>query len=352
MVLNPPLVIILFLQVWRFQVLAAQVPLTVSNFMVPTRTGRAPFTISSNGEEAETFFMVFGDLQSSERVPLVVSHGGGGTHHYLKSLSRLTEENSIPVILYDQLGFGLSTHFPDQAGNTSFWTVDVLVEQLIELIKFLGIEERYDFLGHSFGTVFGIELASRPEAEAGAATALRNRHRIRAGLRKLVLWSPCGSVELMDEMLKRRRTKLPEDVREALEKNEANGTTDSEEYKNARMAQMHLDFCRLESWPNDLLESFSYSSKDGDAALTLFGNNPLETTGTIKDWSARKSAKHIAVPTLLLNGYYDWSDEATEPLLWDIPVVRWVTFSNSSHLLHFEEPERFMDMVSNWLIRD
>ncbi|KAJ7577887.1 hypothetical protein C8J56DRAFT_798358, partial [Mycena floridula] len=73
-----------------------------------------------------------------------------------------------PVILYDQLGFGLSSYFPEQAGNTSFWTVDVLVEQLHELIKYLGIEKQYDYLGHFLGTVMGIEL-SQPRLSMSAS---------------------------------------------------------------------------------------------------------------------------------------------------------------------------------------
>ncbi|KAL0571022.1 hypothetical protein V5O48_010943 [Marasmius crinis-equi] len=301
----------------------------------PTKAGKAPFTISSSGAAAETFYMVFGDLHTAEKVPLVVAHGGGGTHHYLKSLSRLTQDHSIPVILYDQLGFGLSSHYPDQAGNTSFWTTDILVEQLHELIKFLGIEDRYDYLGHSFGTAFGIDFASNPS--------------LRMGLRRLILWSPVASMKLGDGMLKRRRKMLPEALRETLARHEADGTTDSKEYQKAENAQQHLDFCRLAVWPNDLLESLSYGSKDVDASSTLFGDQPLDTTGSIRGWSALTSAHNINVPTLLLNGHYDWSDEAMEPLLWAIPVVRWVTFSNSSHLLHFEEKDRFMSIVSTWL---
>ncbi|KAL0577437.1 hypothetical protein V5O48_004547 [Marasmius crinis-equi] len=306
--------------------------------MDPTKSGKAPFIIKSNGATAETFYMVFGDLRTTEKVPLVVGHGGGGTHHYLKSLSQLTRDHSIPVILYDQLGFGLSSHYPDQAGNTSFWTIAVLVEQLYELIKFLEIENKYDYLGHSFGTAIGIDLASDSS--------------LRMGLRRLILWSPAASTELVDKMLKKRREMLPKAIRNILARHEADGSTDSEEYKEALNAQQHLDFCRLKVWPNDLLESLSYSSKDSDASLTLFGDQPLDTTGSTRDWSALNSAHKIDVPTLMVNGYYDWSDEAMEPLFWALSVVRWVTFSKSSHLLHFEEKERFMSMLSTWLTTD
>ena len=80
-----------------------------------------------------------------------------------------------------------------------------------------------------------------------------------------------------------------------------------------------------------------------------FGKNAMNMTGTMKDWSALESSKNVIVPTLLMNGVYDWSDEATAPLFWNIPHAKWITFTNSSHLLHFEEPDRFMRIVGTWL---
>ncbi|KAK7039401.1 proline-specific peptidase [Favolaschia claudopus] len=292
--------------------------------MIETESGRAPFTLPFDGTRAETFYMVFGNLQTSQQIPLVVCHGGRATHHYLKSLSQITEEYSIPVVLYDQLGFGLSSHFPREAGNASFWTIDVLVEQLRQLINYLGIQN-------------DIELASKPA--------------LRVGLRKLVLWSPAASTKLLEESMKQRREMLPADIRETLVKHETEGTTDSDEYGKAMLASMHENFCRLEVWPDELLESFSYSDKDSDAGSTLFGISPLAITGSTKDWSSLQTAHFITVPTMIMNGQYDWSDEALQPLLSSIPVVEWVKFADSSHLLHFEETEKFMKTLSTWLVR-
>ncbi|KAJ7922507.1 Alpha/Beta hydrolase protein [Mycena leptocephala] len=290
--------------------------------------GKAPFTISSNGASAETFYTVFRDLQNSKQVPLVVAHGSGGTHHYLKS-----RHHSIPVILYDQLG-----------QNESFWTVEVLVQQLHDLIKYLEIENRFDFMGHSFGTALGVDLAWQPE--------------LRMGLRKLILWSPAMSVALLESSSKKQREMLPKEIRETLERHEADGTTDSQEYKKAMSAAQHINFCRLEVWPDELLErciSDSVSPVSFQLLLVFtypyrFGNSALGMTGTIKNWSAWDTAHRIPVPTLLMNGHYDWSDDAVDPLFWALPVVKWVSFSNSSHLLHFEEKQRFMDIVSSWLV--
>lgn len=239
----------------------------------------------------------------------------------------------MPVILYDQVGFGLSTLFPEQSGNTSFWTIDPFVEQLQQLTSYLGVESEYDYMGHSYGTAYGMNFAADES--------------VRRGLRKLILWSPVASMSLLHQSLDKRREALPDELRARLEQHEADGTTDSAEYQAAMIESMHYDFCRLDVWPDELLESLSYPN--AGAAATLFGNIPLRTNGTLNSWSAMEFAADITAPTLLLNGHYDWSDEAVEPLMRKIPTVEWVRFENSSHLLQFEEPVKFLEVVSRFL---
>ena len=56
-----------------------------SQHTFPSTEGKAPFVIPSNGALAETWYIVYGDLKESTQVPLVVAHGGGATHHLLKT---------------------------------------------------------------------------------------------------------------------------------------------------------------------------------------------------------------------------------------------------------------------------
>lgn len=252
---------------------------------------------------------------------------------YSATVSNLTRDYNVPVILYDQVGFGLSSLFPEQSGNTSFWTIDPFVEQLQQLTSYLGVESEYDYMGHSYGTAYGMNFAADTS--------------VRQGLRKLILWSPVASMSLLHQSLNMRREALPDELRTRLEQHEADGTTDCADYQAAMMESMHHDFCRLDVWPDELLESLSYPN--AGAAATLFGNVPLQTNGTLNSWSAMEFAADITVPTLLLNGHYDWSDEAVEPLMQKIPAVEWVHFENSSHLLHFEEPEKFLEVLSSFL---
>ena len=74
-------------------------------------------------EGAQTWFRVYGDLPASPApdrpaaggpAPLVVLHGGpGATHDYLTPIAELSDTGRA-VVLYDQLGNGNSTHFPER----------------------------------------------------------------------------------------------------------------------------------------------------------------------------------------------------------------------------------------------
>lgn len=60
-------------------------------------------------ETFHTYYKVFGKLEGRVRDPLVVLHGGPGlVHDYLFPFIDLADEYEIPVILYDQLGNGIS----------------------------------------------------------------------------------------------------------------------------------------------------------------------------------------------------------------------------------------------------
>ena len=64
-------------------------------------------------------------------------------------------------------------------------------------------------------------------------------------------------------------------------------------------------------------------------------------------------AAKIAVPTLLINGFYDEARDSTvAPWFERIPHSRWITFPNSSHMPHFEEREKYMQVVGAFLDGD
>lgn len=115
----------------------------------PTQQGKIPFAIPSIDTPCYTFYKVFGDL-SSKTPPIIFLHGGpGGGHDYLLAFADLWTQYKIPVVLYDQIGCGLSTHLEYKAGNKSFWTVDLFIAELENLIEYFKLRDGagYHILG-------------------------------------------------------------------------------------------------------------------------------------------------------------------------------------------------------------
>jgi L-proline amide hydrolase len=82
------------------------------------RKGIVPF------RDYQTWYRISGHLDSG-LCPVVVVHGGpGSTHDYLLSVATIADDG-WPVIDYDQLGNGGSTHLPDRPAD--FWTVQLFL---------------------------------------------------------------------------------------------------------------------------------------------------------------------------------------------------------------------------------
>ena len=81
-------------------------------------------------------------------------------------------------------------------------------------------------------------------------------------------------------------------------------------------------------------------------------NGPSEflITGSLKDWSAIHLLDKIRVDTLLLNGGQDEvTDASMQPFYENLQRVQWTTFRNSSHCIHLEEEEKFLNVLGSFL---
>lgn len=114
--------------------------------------GEVEFVVPAAGKLCKTWYKIVGDLHASvSRRPLVALHGGPGVNHgYLFILTDLTTAHGIPLVLYDQLGSGYSTHLPEKMGDVEFWTEQLFLDELDNLLSHLGIQDNYDILGHSY----------------------------------------------------------------------------------------------------------------------------------------------------------------------------------------------------------
>lgn len=281
--------------------------------------------------EYETWYRVTGDL-SSDMTPLVVAHGGPGcSHDYLLSLTEISRSGR-PVIHYDQLGGGRSTHLRD--APPEFWTVDLFLYELDNLLEYLGIADRYYLLGQSWGGMLGAEHAIR-----------RPR-----GLRALILSNSPASMALWSSEAKVLRSEMPKEIEDALDRHEAEGTTNDPEYLAATQAYYDLHVCRVVPNPPEVVRTFEIMAEDSTVYNTMNGPNEFFCIGTLRNWSVVEKVQFIQAPTLLLSGRYDEATPATiEPFFEGIPEVRWEIFENSSHMPFVEEPERYRAVVEEFL---
>ncbi|KAI9697147.1 MAG: hypothetical protein M1820_007882 [Bogoriella megaspora] len=101
-------------------------------------------------------------------------------------------------------GCGRSTRLREKAGDESFWTVELFIKELENLVEFFGLQHRgFNFLGQSWGGMLG-------------------GHLILADAPSSVPFLLKGENELVK--------KLPEDVRKAIGEGERTGDYESGQY--------------------------------------------------------------------------------------------------------------------------
>ena len=72
--------------------------------------------------------------------------------------------------------------------------------------------------------------------------------------------------------------------------------------------------------------------------------------GDLNGWDVRDKLGDIHVPSLVINGARDFcQDWVVAPFVENIPDVKWVKFENSSHTPFFEERERYMKVLADFL---
>src|SRR6476659_9347936 len=110
--------------------------------------------------------------------------------------------------------------------------------------------------------------------------------------------------------------------------------------------------CRLDPWPDEVVEDFAWIERDPTVYHTMNGPSEFHVIGSIRDWQAKDRLGEIRVPTLLVSGRHDEAAPALqEALLAGIGGSEGVCFEDSAHLPPVGERERYMGVVGDWLAR-
>ena len=292
---------------------------------VPTQEGFVSF------RGYKVWYRIVGDREAPGKLPLLCLHGGpGASHDYLEPLEAMAAIGRR-VIFYDQLGAGNSDH----PHNPSLWTVSLFVEELGVVRQALGLE-RLHILGQSWGGMLGMEYAlTQPQ-----------------GLASLIVADSPASIPQWVAEANRLREQLPPDIQETLLRHEAAGTTDDPAYQKAMLVFYHRHVCQLDPWPDCVNRTFEKLAKNPEVYNTMNGPSEFHVIGVLKDWDIVDRLGEIHVPTLVISGRYDEATPAiAETVHRGIPGSEWVLFEDSSHMPHVEEPERYMQVLTNFLER-
>jgi proline-specific peptidase len=287
--------------------------------------GRIPF----HGHE--TWWRSVGP-EDGDAIPLLCLHGGPGANWlHMKPYEALAVDRR--VVFYDQLGAGNSA--VQEPHDPAMWTPGRFVEEDGVVREALGLEQVH-LLGHSWGGMLGMQYATKqPE-----------------GLVSLIVESSPPSVPAWMGELAKLRAELPAEVEATLRRHEQAGTFTDPEYEEAVMVFYKRHLCRVDPWPDWLVECFSVLDANPEVYHAMNGPSEFHVIGTLRDWDITPELGRIQVPTLLFCGRYDEVTPASVEVAHQaILGSELVVMEESSHTAQAEEPGETLELVRGFLAR-
>lgn len=297
----------------------------------PISEGTLEFRIPSHLAQPDipcsTYYRIVGDLQSGA-TPLIIIHGGpGSAHNYLLTFAQLWPRYGVPVIFYDQLGCGRSTRLKHMVGNQQFWTVELQIAELDNLLDSLHLRDGPGFhlLGHSYGGFLAPHYAtSRPQ-----------------GLRRLLIYNGTAAGRLTIQGFMHAVDNFAEKDREAIFEAQRSRDFEAPAFKAAMNTMYRQQWSHADPWPGEELQTaLDHNAEDNTARVSLMGPSLFAPSPYFMSLDCIPLLHRIDVPTLVLNGEADTPrPECTMPFFDHIPRVRFITFANASHMMHCDSPE-------------
>jgi proline iminopeptidase len=278
--------------------------------------------VTVDGHEVVTYSIGAGD-----NVLFLLNGGPGLPCDYLREPHAPLAEQGFRVVTYDQLGCGQSAKPKDK----SLWRIERYVEEVETVRKALGLGKVH-LLGHSWGGWLGIEYALK----------------YTANLKSFVLSNTCGDMPHNVSELNRLRGALGPETVAMMLRHEAAGTIDHPAYQAAITLLNYRHVCRLDTYPASLKRSLD--DWNMDVYGTVQGPNEFVYVGNLKDWNRIPDMHRITVPCLIVQGQHDEITPACALLMQGVlPNARTVIFQNSSHTPLYEEPERYNEVLLEFL---
>lgn len=129
----------------------------------PGTEGEITLDVPRAGKPCKTWYKLVGDLNATLKSPIIALHGGPGSgHDYMIALTELYKKRGIPIVFYDQIGCGRSTHLPEKIGDEEFWTFELFIRELDNLIDHLCLRNTgFHLVGQSWGGMLAAAYAAK-----------------------------------------------------------------------------------------------------------------------------------------------------------------------------------------------
>ncbi|MDR1018033.1 MAG: proline iminopeptidase-family hydrolase [Lachnospiraceae bacterium] len=281
-------------------------------------------------KEFKTYYRIVGEEYLGKKPPLLLLHGGpGSTHNYFEVMDELADKDERALIMYDQIGCG-NSFVPNRP---DLWNKETWAEELIELRKFLNLDEVH-ILGQSWGGMLAIIYACDYKPE---------------GVKSIILSSTLASAKLWSIEQHRRIAWLSPEDQAAIKKAEDTGNFDDPDYLKANDHFMirHCAPVFDESWPEPLWRKKVSGS---EAYVVGWGPNEYTPTGTLGDYEYTDKLHTIKEPVLITDGVNDLCSPLVAKEMYDhIPGSKWELFGNSRHMPFVEEPEKYFPILLDWM---
>jgi proline iminopeptidase len=273
--------------------------------------------------------------------PLLILHGGPGASHeyFLPYLTPLARRHQL--IFIDERGSGRSQPLDDPSG----YTVENMVEDTEAVRQALNLGQ-VALLGHSYGGVI---------AQAYALKYQKN-------LSSLILASTFSSTKAINEVFARMKEKMPAEVREHINKMEAEGLYGhGKDYEKNRYTNEYMIAAWGDGYFPYLYQKHPDANYDpvdnGKMSWELYremwgSHGEFVIDGNLKSVEYTDRLSTIKVPTLILVGDHDESDPSMSwTMNQKIAGSKLVILPKSGHMTFVDQPTLFEKAVDDFLAR-
>jgi proline iminopeptidase len=270
---------------------------------------------------------------NNPRIRLLLLHGGpGASHEYFEALESPLAAQGIELIYYDQLGSAYS----EQPKDVALWTIDRFVDEVEQVRKALGLDERnFYLLGHSWGGILATEYA------------LKYPQHLKGLIISNMMMSIPDYNHYAETVLARQMD--PAVVAE-IKAIEARGEYESPRYMELLIPNFYNQhICRLPTWPDAVNRSFARLNRQ--IYVSMQGPSEFGASGLLERWDRKADLPKLAMPTLVIGAGHDTMDP--EHMRWvstQVPHGRFLLCPEGSHMAMWDDQAVYVQGLSKFLV--